>query len=159
LLEYASMRLVSVAVLVTLLSGCNHTGGFGRGFGSAASGLARTAAHAASDVGRFAAPIATRVARVAPVVARDAIVVAATTVRLAEIGVAVSEAGAAAAAGEPDAGAGEPRIAAGAMTPDVSSNNNNGADPCSECPSDETCFYIEYMCPATTGPAPIGAAE
>ena len=145
LLWYASMRPVAlaVAVSVTLLSGCNHTGGFGR----AASGVARATEHAAAGFGRVAAPIATRIARVAPVVARDAFVVAAVAAQLSTAGAPVYEAGA------PANEAGAP---AGAWSPAITNAHAGGStDPCSDCPSDETCFYVDYVCPATTGPVPI----
>ena len=143
------MRLVAIvlSVTLTLLSGCTHTGGFGSGFGHAASGFARTTAHIASGVGRVAAPIATRIARVAPVVARDAIVVAAVAAQLSQAGAPMNEASA------PANEAGAP---ASALFPAVTSTHaDGGTDPCSDCPSDETCFYVDYVCPATTGPAPI----
>jgi len=138
---------LAIAVLVTLLSGCNHTGGFGGGFGRAASGFARATEHAAAGVGRVAAPIATRIARVAPVVARDAIVVAAVAAQLSTASAPVYEAG---------APANEAGASASAWSPAVTNTQADGStDPCSDCPSDETCFYVDYVCPATTGPAPL----
>src|SRR3954471_13154137 len=139
------MHLVSVAISIMLLSGCNHMGGFGRGFGHAASGIARATGHVASGFARVAAPAAIRVARVAPVIARTTIVVAATAQRLSEASDATDES---------DAAPSEFGATAGAATSDVT-NHDSGADPCSECPSDETCFYVDYMCPATTGPASV----
>lgn len=141
------MRLVAIAISVTLtlLSGCDHMGGAGRGFGHAASGFVRTTEHAASGIARVAAPIATRIARAAPVIARDAIVVAAITAQLGQ---------AASPPGEAGASADEPGAPAGKLTTDVT-HNAGGADPCRDCPSDETCFYVDYVCPATTASTPI----
>jgi hypothetical protein len=135
------MRLVALAVSITLmlLPGCDHMGGAGRGFGHAASGFARTTERAASGVARATAPIALRIARVAPVIARDAIIVAAVAAQLSEPRPPADVAGPPAAQGP---------LAASTRPPD-------GADPCSDCPSDETCFYVDYMCPATTPPAPV----
>jgi len=115
-------------------------GGAGRGFGRAASGFARITERAASGVGRATAPIALRIARVAPVIARDAIVVAAVAAQLSE------PRGPADVADPPAA---QVPLAATTQPPDV------GADPCSDCPSDETCFYVDYVCPATTPPAAV----
>ena len=116
------MRLSIVASFFVLVCGCGH-GNFGR----ALSGFGRAAEFTVASVGRVAAPIAERVARVAPMAAR----VAVTAAVLSQGGDGLDE--------PPDL----------PMPSAPTSSGSTGGDDCSQCAENETCFYEDYVCPAT----------
>ena len=122
------MRLLVLVASLVLAVGCGRNSEFGR----VASGFGRIAEHAGSIVEHVAAPIATTVARVTPAVARGAIV----ALDAADVAANVSD-GMTVTEGPPN-----PSMV-------VSDDEHDGRDPCADCKPDETCYYINYVCPAT----------
>ncbi len=122
------MRLRFFLVTLTLALGCGH---YANEAGHAASSMGHSAEHAGGEFARAAAPIATHVARELPEVARDAIIVARVRGEIATTdGIHDDHLGAVSDATDQVAGVPAP-------------------DPCSACAADETCYYVDYVCPAT----------
>jgi hypothetical protein len=122
------MRLLVLVASLVLAVGCGRNSEFGR----MASGFGRIAEHAGSLVEHVAAPIATTVARATPTVVRTAIV----ALDAADLAANVSN-GRVVMEGSPD-----PATV-------VSDDEHDGRDPCADCKPDETCYYVNYVCPAT----------
>lgn len=122
------MRLGFFLVTLTLALGCGH---YGNELGHAASSMGHFAEHAGGELAHAAAPIATHVARALPEVARDAIIVARVRDEIATTN-DIHDDHLGSVADATDQVAGVPP-----------------SDPCGACAADETCYYVDYVCPAT----------
>jgi hypothetical protein len=156
LLDKAAMRAFAVtaaAVVALLLGACDHAG---RGHATTPGGggsmghfSERGERGGGGGGGHPSAPIATRVAREIP---RAIITTANVATVAAAVVIQASDASEQSGDDSDTQEAYDRRLAttrSGPHTPPA-------ADPCHDCPSDETCFYVDYVCPATTAQvAPI----